>query len=495
MDSGFNFPYYNKIKELISDATKLDIENFANVFYVENISKITGHEKVFSAYIPIDLSEFRCLLESYNNDLLMKNQTLKNDMAEVCTVSGIVSSELMYQSKFVEQYKVETATKVYAIKIRKLSNVYVEFHTELADSKIINEYNENLSSCNYSDFRGAYSIKSDRFTNEFLIALFLDYFYTNHAPPGSGLNGYAKHYIGTILNYPNEQTGILSLSNKYGIELMDYYPLMLDKVFTNEIFAAEHMEQYSTISERGPYNIIIPMTNVLINILCQVLCNLHFLNTNVHFLHGNLTLDNIAVDNTKGSKINYTVTNGENFNITTESNFSIYMLGFSSSSISFSTIYYGDNKVIKFYPGSSSKLASGISNIFPFSPKIEEYDGTNVFLVDNILDVTLLNNARHSGIGFPPAFDVYVFMISCFLNPSIFHRIFSNSILKVKLWDVMWVQKEEVDAFKRIYNLVIRSNKTANLADILEILKGKHMKCQILHILLVNLAELSKTYK
>jgi len=43
--------------------------------------------------------------------------------------------------------------------------------------------------------------------------------------------------------------------------------------------------------------------------------------------------------------------------------------------------------------------------------------------------------------------------------------------------------------------MVIKSDKEARLGDILDIIKGKRIKCGIMQILLVNLSELSAKYR
>lgn len=478
MEKNFDFPFYERVTSTITDVTRFNIENFVNVFYTIKESKIHGYTKIFSPYLPIDLPEMFCILEAVKQDLIIEK-------AQVCKISNVISHEIKQKNSTTEHYKLNTSSgETYAIKIRKLSNVFIEFETNLPGESQLADKIESLSKCGYPNIKDNYFIKSDRFTNEFLIGVFLNYFYKNHIPPGSGLNGYAKHYVGTILNYPEE---------RFGLELMDYYPSTLSKVF-NEVNFVVFTEQISNVNERGPYNIIIPYTNILINIFSQVLCNLHFLETNFYFFHGNLILDNIGVDLTKPTKLNYTINSGSNMTIQLDSHFSIYMLDFSTSSISFSNNYYGENKIIKIYPASSSKVVSAYANVFPFTPKIEESNGTNVFIIDNLLDVTLLNDARNSGLNFPSAFDVYVFMVSALLNPSIFYRIFSNIELKTKLWDVLWIDKEHIDAYKRIYNFITTSANPSRIEDVLSILKGKRIKCNILVILLTNLAELNLKY-
>jgi len=496
MEKTFNFPFYEKVTTTISDIIATDVENFVNVFYVMKESKIYGFNKIFSPYLPIDLPEMFCILENIKEDLVL-------DKASVCRVTNVISHEQINKNRATEHYKLNTSTgESYAIKVRKLSNVFIELETSLPNMSQIADKIDLLFKCGYPDIRENYFIKSDRFTNEFLVGTFLNYYYKFYAPQNSGLNGYAKHYIGTILNYPNA---------KYGLELMDYYPSTLSRIFNEPEFIV-YTEQISSVNERGPYSVIIPFTNVLINIFSQVLCNLHFLVTRFHFFHGNLILENVGIDLNKPIFLNYSWKenriNGElssnrqnngpevetGTNISINSPFSVYMLDFSTSSISFTNNYYGENKTIKFYPAATSTAISAFSRVFPFTPKIEEVSGVNVFVIDNILDVTLLNEARNSGLNFPSAFDVYVFMVSSLLNPSIFYRIFSNVELKSKLYDVLWVDKEHVDVYKRLYNFITKSENPSRIEDVVDILKGKKIKCNILEILLHNLSELNMTY-
>lgn len=478
-----DFIYYSEILARIFLSFSGDVENVANTFYIEKESKITNYEKIFSPYLTVDQIELKCILEKIKEQLTSQLIPLR---AEVCKISGIISHEKMQQTKNFEQYKINVnSSETYAVKIRKMNKFFLEFEPELRSLSLIADKKELLLRCNYTDISNYYFLKADVFTNELLISLFLNNYYTDPNINTFRLNGYAKHYIGTILNYPNE---------RYSLELMDYYPSTLSKIVYSSNFSPL-TEIISGFNEQGPYTIASPKLQVLINILIQVLCNLHFLQNQLQFLHGNLILDNIGIDLQKPTVVNYAVEN-KAININLISTFSIFLLDFSTSSLAFSNNYYGETKGIKIYPISStgSILSSVLNFVFPFSPKIEEIGGESVFILDNSLNLTMLNDARNSGINFPFAFDVYVFMISIMLDRTFSHKILTDVNLKKDLWDVLWVEKKDaVDAYRKIYT-IITGNKESNLENVLSILRGKKIRCNILEKLLTSLSILNQQF-
>lgn len=369
----------------------------------------------------------------------------------------------------------------------------------------------STNSCGFGAIKNAYFVGSDRFTNEMLIAYFLQYIY-NDSPLPAILNYYTSTVCGNPSNMPNvpdvqayinepipniyegaskdEPNSLLSGSVRlqgltpYQISLYQSppYERPLQGIFLIEKPVMGRLDQLvSKFPEYGErlnvdgsiYYIVRP--KVTLEIFKQLTIILDSLRDFL-FEHGNLTIDKIMVVD---EPVDFDVEG-----IPIQSDFICKLSDFSMSSI---TVPLGHDHIPHHFYPRVPQLEDIYLNTPEFSPFIDTYNRTPVYVLNNSFTNTMLSQIRGIGLPFYSSFDVYTLFLSIFLIPQFHYSVFdSNTNLKKLLWDPLWFPVDREVMYNRVVSLMNRGSSIL-FDDIVTILRNIRLKCNVTDDLIVAL--------
>lgn len=412
---------------------------------------------------------------SYNktNGLLASPYISINNPDLCCLINESCSQgKLTPTSK--EHYLFEINGLKFVIKIISMSDPFMRFMVESpTSSKYINELLPE-SSCNYKNLSDYSYIATDEFTNEVLMGYLLDYILTQSQ---TGIKNYVISYDSTICS-----TKSLLLTYNKGILLQEHCD---GGSLTSAISApsfSNYLEIRAVNSNNQPINVNLVKSDTILNIFRQVITTLDFLQSNAHFVHGNLKTSNLMLKNEK-----YTNTYK---GIKIDSPFTVKIADLTKSSL---TINLTDPKTQKESPHrfySYKPIVSLYKSISDFKPniKMDSISGQYYYMVDNLLLSTLTAEISHMGLPFYQTFDTYTFIISFLLIPEVFRQIFMTPELKKLIWDPLWFPTDETTIYNLLISTINRQND-GSYETILNLLRGLRLKCQITSILVQLLSK------
>ncbi len=447
--SDFNFSQFGQKRKALLEAFFANPKNFAATFYTKKSKGlITKRVSTFSPYISTNDPQLCCFISDRTSSVYPPFcRTAKIAVIGAGKVGQVLLITMADGKKF-------------ALKYRKLSGLGLEYKDKPPTSvKNIVKNQQRLDICNYPHIKDYNYISGDEFSIEVIISYTLEYLYSFGGGTAAGLKGYNLYLSSTICD-----TG----SERYGLNLMQYAEggdlLQLIKHEAN-LETKSIMEFQWSVT---PNVQKILKTDIILDILKQIITNLHFLQTIAQFTHGDLKAANILVS-VEQVDINYK-------NIRHSSPITYKIADFGNSSLALTVETQGSQKTIRVY--SSSTAANAYLTISPFEPKVDVKMNIAYYELNLNLNVSILALARHAGVPFFASFDTITFIVSLLLIPEVFYAVFTNTQLKSIIWDSLWLPKEESKMYEKIYKMV-RDKKGPSFDNTLTILKGAKVKCDL----------------
>ncbi len=412
-----------------------DPDNFIkNLYKIEK--PIFGKSTVSSPYLKIDDPKLKCLLD----DTCGIKQEIKQGWYKI-------------NGKLLQ-----------VMRINPSSEILPESYTNV---NLLEEYRYKMIDCLYGTFQSQEGhVASDLYTNNLLISSVLKYIY-NRIPIQAGLHGIQILEESSIIN---SDTGTL------GVNLYSNDSVGLISFMSNErnFDALENVDinNFGTVTNR----IRVFSKNFIIDLFRQLLTNLQMLQSKYSFNHGNLTQDKILVKRSPSNIAFNTIRNS--------SEFTFMISDFRYASMNINSGFGRESKLYRLF--NANKYAEKYFLVFPFKPVIDKSFDQAYYSIDDVLDIQLLAKIRHLGIPFYSSFDTMTLVISLLLIPQIYYRVFTDPELKRIIWDSLW-HPQETKIFGEIQKLV-ESDKGTTYPDILNLLKGKWIKCNITDILISELS-------
>lgn len=408
-----------------------------------------------SPYFNVDEEQLCCLLKPVSFDDIARYRN------KVCIVASVTS--LPYHGKQAEVKLVKNQNNRYVIKLSNLGDPQVNF-SETPPTSFPNilksANNQLLEACIYNLSPDKFYFGSDKFTNEALIAFIVDSYY--RLMQKDGLNGYIRHFGATICGSDQK--------NRKGIHFMEW----ADKGDL-ETFIKRTEDKIDRPALAGKVHMILKR-HIVVDILKQVICNLHWLQKNFNFSHNDLKARNILVSSEETAFMYQEIKHSSRLT------FKIGDFGSSAFSLGAET---GQTRLYN-----RNKAATAYLKVDSFKPKLNATKvGETYYTLGKQLNVQIFTNARHSGIPYYTSFDTYTFMISLLLIPEIFNVIMLDQVLRTKFWDDLWIDGDQLHANAQLLKLLNGGAKNS-IQVIVSFLKGKKLKCNLTNILLENLKAL-----
>lgn len=321
----------------------------------------------------------------------------------------------------------------YQVKIVELSSPFVKYFAQ--GGREIKRFKPFLGRCGFPNILSNSAIGSDEFTNEVIISYLLDYL---NAPARElGLDNILFTYTATVCGNKG-----LILRERGGV------PLSAQSL----VFQPYQERGFTRVGEIPVFR-----EDFILNTLGQVVIVLTHLHS-WNFVHARLTLENVLFFSQP-----YTYYPND---------FTVKIANFNHSSLT----YQG----VRFFNYSS--LANAYLSINPFKPLLKEREKELYFRLDHFTISQIVNEAEHDKFPYYSAYDIYVFIISMFLNPSFFFSLARFPEIINRIWNVAFDEEESVLLYQRLYDLQGRVDPNS-LEIILGVIKDVPLKCNILHLL------------
>jgi len=228
----------------------------------------------------------------------------------------------------------------------------------------------------------------------------------------------------------------------------------------------------------------IMLPNIARGILFSVVYAFHFLHQKINFIHGDAKISNIFLHQYKGST---TVVWKDQI---IDMPFCAKLADYGKSS---ATLETADGPVRLFWEPESTAIRffrSTTTQVNPFVPKVED----NTYNTGDTTVNVVYNRLRMLGIPYYKSYDVYMFLVSFFLQPSHFYLLTTYSNFKRDIWDnAIWGHSPSSGekVYKRIKRIIRKKYGTSELLRtgiLIEILKDTSLACDVTTPLLDALA-------
>lgn len=354
-------------------------------------------------------------------------------------------------------------------------------------------------------------ISLDEFTNETMIAGIIDHVWKigPHTITADNFIPYVVHDSAAICgenvkmaNSTNTEILVYVKRNEYlvGQNLMEYCNLgNLDSLLSNcdeygrlkdgtSIYGKTNYPQNyhpifeNTKKKRKHEPIMLP--NIARGILFSVVYAFHFLHQKINFIHGDAKISNVFLHQYKGST---TVVWKDQI---IDMPFCAKLADYGKSS---ATLETGEGPVRLFWEPESSAIRlfrSGATQVNPFVPNVKDKTYNTGDTSVNVV----YNRLRMLGIPYYKSYDVYMFLVSFFLQPSHFYLLTTYSNFKMHIWDTaIWGHSPSSGekVYKRIKRVIRKRYGTSELLRtgiLIEILKDTSLTCDVTTPLLDALA-------
>lgn len=365
-----------------------------------------------------------------------------------------------------------------------------------------------------SDYDSTIYVSVDEFTNETLIAGMIDYVWNEKTSDGRdkyhegvGRNNfwpYVRHESASICGEniflhldKNLLPAVKTNSNLVGQNLMEFCNRgdlsKLDKLKDMDermkYFGVSRFDELShpILDKNIPRRELILRPTIAKQILFSVIYAFHFLHKALNFTHGDAKIANIFLHKySSTSNVAWNV-NGETKIIRME--LCAKLADYGKSSATFRTekgpvrlFWEPDSEAVKLFRYSQYKVNPFIPNVSNDSYKTGS-SSVNV----------IYNRLRMLGLPFYKSYDVYMFLVSFFLQPWAFYMLSVYPEFKEVAWNVMWKHSPESGriVYDRIKNKIKTKYNTSELLGtgvIISILKDISLACNITKPLLDSLA-------
>lgn len=341
----------------------------------------------------------------------------------------------------------------------------------LSDTPSVNldklqKFKTQMESCLFVDtFESRVYLRSDGYTNNLLISYLLSYIYDN-LPVDSGMKGIRFLYDSTIYNSPSGTLGL----NLYGdgIKLSEY----LSDISNFNIF--HNIDIFDRRTKKSNRTRVLNQ-NFILDLLKQILVNLQMLQEKYLFNHGELTRDKILISKNPVT-IRYST-------IRTVSDITFKIADFRYSSMNLKLLSGTNIRLSR-----ENVLAQNYLQVVPFEPTIDKSLNQSYYILDNLLNAQMLADIRYTGIQFYSSFDTITLILSLLMLPEVYYEVFTNSLLKNIIWSTLWHPKDESLAFEQLTKIVVNPKSEGTYDDILDLLRGKWIKCGLTDELVINLS-------
>jgi len=188
----------------------------------------------------------------------------------------------------------------------------------------------------------------------------------------------------------------------------------------------------------------------LMTLIREVLGTLAELQEKSGFVHGELTIDNIGVDDR------------------------FHILNFARSQLSYEDVtFYRQTYFSEIYRRSIDRIVRRLDNFVYLAAGTSGNDYHRL-TETGILDVYL------------PGFDTYVFLVSLLMLDGVYDTLVSDSILRSKIWDPIWQGSDSQSVLDRI-QLELRKRSSNSIHTIVPILAGRKLLPNAASVLLSRL--------
>lgn len=435
-----------------------DPENFVKTFY----SQVS--DKYFSPYLNLNNSDLCCLVGRRSLPTGQEAPICYSAISQIATGShGTV-------------YSVGSFDQNYALKVRKIGKLFIEYSPVLPNSE--RRVRRFSGECGFPLQFAQSSIGSDDFTNEILISYLLEYLMEETGALTAGLNNLVNTFDSTVCNVVNPGIFFRTREN-LGVLLMEKGLSSFDQPFS-ATFAPFQRE----INWQGEFLPIFEQKFIL-DCFRQLVFILGFLEKTFNFSHGDLKVGNVVFFPERY----FATYQGRQV----VSDFTLKIIDFEKSAITVN-LAGKDHRIYN-----RSSLADNYLRIRPFEPQISkrlftepegfqlsEQDSREFYTLPGFTTSQIYAASRHRATPFYQNFDIYTVFISFLLTPSFFIPIFSSSELKKRIWDPLFLPEESSQIYQNLYSA--QGNKNPNsTGEILDLLKGFQLKCNILDLLLDSL--------
>jgi hypothetical protein len=259
-------------------------------------------------------------------------------------------------------------------------------------------------------------------------------------------------------------------------------------VYTFDNDADNYPIPHPLYKEDAPKNELILLPDIAKGILFHVLYAFYFLHNKISFGHGDAKIANVFLHKYKTDTIVIWPTSQGVKQVI--SPFCAKLADYGKSSATFIS-QNGEATRIFYEPTSSrEKLFRDTQKIInPFVPKVSN----DTYTVSSNLEATVYNRLRTMGIPYYKSYDVYMFLISFFLQPSNFYILSVYPKFKTYVWDIMWKHSPEsgVKVYRRIVKKIAKNYGSKELfrtGILISMLKDITLNCNITKILLDSLS-------
>jgi len=429
------------------------IENFINNprETAESFYLYTRDKKIKSNYVSIDKKDTCCIISQQ----LRKTSNLpisSDDQSEPqkCVISSINIPEGKIGKPFLVElpdgnYSIWKLSKLRGVKLRVLDKSPSFRMNKMFDATCIP----------MPDLKAVY-IGCDEFTNEILNAYALSYIFNANNFP---IESFARH-TGSAICHDNK-------NNLIGVNEIEYSKYgSLNNITENRDFD-QFRSQFSFYTRNKEEKKLYGIESVhILSIVRHVYSTLDFLQKEGNFNHGDLKVGNIVLDSAPAK--------GKYGNINLDAPFTTKLIDFGKSSV---TVKSSGKRSIRFY--SETKIANVYLMLTTFEPQIFERFGESYYVLDDTLNATIYAKSRHLGLPFYMTWDMYTFMVSLFLIPEIYYRVFTNPDLIRRLWEPLWFPDEGSEMYKKIGRAIVNETKPS-YDNIVSMLKGFKLKCALM---------------
>ena len=346
------------------------------------------------------------------------------------------------------------------------------------------------------DYLDTTYVSLDEFTNETLIAGLIDYVWKNSnlvKPDSNFFYPYVIHESAAICGETITLGDILYTKqnkNLTGENLMEYCNLgnLADLPEKSEYYGIIKYETLEhPIFESEKY---IPRYEQVLNdsiaraVLFHVIYAFHFLHNTLNFNHGDAKVSNIFLHK---YKVETEIVWKGNL---ISNPFCAKLADYGKSSATFQTdkgpvrlFWEPEQTTTRLFRDSQKK-------IHPFVPEVRN----DSYKTTDASTIVVYNRLRMMGIPYYKSYDVYMFLISFFLQPQNYYTLESYPGFRKAVWDTMWSHDPDsgIKVEKRIKKYIRTKYGTTDLLGtgiLISILKNITLSCNITERLLDTLSE------
>lgn len=458
MQPNLNFQELKERRTNLLVRLNQDPENFVKTFY----SQVS--DKYFSPYLKLNNPDLCCLVGRRNLPTGQEAPICYSPISQIATGShGTV-------------YSIGSFDQNYALKVRKVGKLFIEYSPILSNSE--RRVKRFSGECGFPPEFAQASIGSDDFTNEILISYLLEYLMEETGALKAGLSNLANTFDSTICNVVNPGVFFRTREN-LGVLLMEKGLSSFDHPFSS-VFTPFQRE----INWQGQFVPVFDQRFIL-DCFRQLVFILGFLEKTFNFSHGDLKVGNVVFFPER-----YSASYQER-KITSE--FTLKIIDFEKSAVTVN-LAGRDHRIYN-----RSSLADNYLRFRPFEPQISKrlfaeagdvqtstQDLYESYTLPGFTTSQIYAASRHRATPFYQNFDIYTVFISFLLTPSFFIPVFSSSELKRRIWDPLFLPEESSRIYQSLYSA--QGNKNPNsTGEILDLLKGFQLKCNVLDLLLDSL--------